>query len=295
MAANLLRPFFLAILAPRVIGALNPACAPGGNFDLSLWELQLPTGSSPGHPTTISSSQLQGCGGFQDAGHQFFFTESGDGALVMKVPGSPESTGCITTQNSEHCRTELRETNPKSWDPNNAVNRLRVTLAVPEPDNSSHGTVIGQIHINDTLSNKPVCELFYSSAGVIVMGVEQTRSGGNEKISAPIATIPPGQTFTYEIRYESNVLSVNVNDQGVVVLDTFSLDAPSSYFKVGNYNQGDSPSDVHFFAISVTHSTASSSPPPPYATQMPLQLHLILYHWHSTRMPTAARPLQLPI
>jgi hypothetical protein len=29
----------------------------------------------------------------------------------MKVPGSPATSGCVTTPNSEHCRTELRELN----------------------------------------------------------------------------------------------------------------------------------------------------------------------------------------
>ncbi|RFU27668.1 hypothetical protein B7463_g8675, partial [Scytalidium lignicola] len=192
---------FIALVC-CVVGALNPACAPGGNFDLSPWELQLPIG------------------------HQYFFTESSDAVLVMKVPGSPDSTGCVTTPNSLHCRTELREINPSSWNPNQATNRLTVTLAVPEPDDSGHGTVIGQF---------------------ILM----------------IAFLANLSTFTYEIRYESNVLSVSINNAQPVVFNTFQLDAPSSYFKVGNYNQGDSPSDVHFFAISVTHAT---TPDPPSTT-----------------------------
>lgn len=48
---------------------------------MSPWELQLPIGST-GNPDTESSSQLQGCDGYQDADHLYFFTESGDGALV---------------------------------------------------------------------------------------------------------------------------------------------------------------------------------------------------------------------
>ena len=44
----------------------NPGVAPGGNFDLSVWQLQEPVGS-PGSPTTISSSRLQGANGFQDS------------------------------------------------------------------------------------------------------------------------------------------------------------------------------------------------------------------------------------
>lgn len=168
----------------------------------------------------------------------------------MKVPGSPASAGCVTTPNSEHCRTELAETT--SWSPNDATNRLSVTLAVETPDNSEFGTVIGQVHIDSSVSTKPVCELYYNTAGVLNMGVEQTRSGGDE-VFTTVGTIAVGTTFSYEIVYESNVLSVSINGGDAQTLSTYSLDAPLSYFKAGNYNQGSDPSDVHFFAISITH------------------------------------------
>jgi Alginate lyase len=231
--------------------ALNPSCAPGGNFDLSIWSLQLPTGSS-GHPDTISSGDLEGCSGYQDSGHNYFFTESSDGALVMKVPGSPSSSGCVTTANSLHCRTELRESNPSSWDPNSGTNRLTVSLAVPQPDDSKYGTVIGQIHIDDSVSTKPVCELYYNSDGDLTMGVEQTRSGGNEVFTV-VGNVAVGSTFSYEIAYEKNALSVAINGGKAHTLSTYQLDAPPSYFKAGNYNQGESVSDVHFFSITVEH------------------------------------------
>ncbi|KAJ7574926.1 polysaccharide lyase family 7 protein [Mycena floridula] len=229
-------------------GALNPACAPGGNFDLSHWVLQLPIGST-GSPQTISTSSLEGCSGFQN--FNYFFTESGDGALVMKVPGSPASAGCVTTPNSLHCRTELREENPSSWSPKAALNRLIVSLAVTVPDDSAHGTVIGQIHIDDSVSTKPVCELYYRSNGDISIGVEQTRAGGNQVFTA-LGNVPIGTRFTYELEYSSGLLKVAINGR-FKTLDTFQLDEPTSYFKVGNYNQGSSRSDVHFFSIFVQH------------------------------------------
>jgi hypothetical protein len=175
----------------------------------------------------------------------------------MKVPGSPSSSGCVTTPNSQHCRTELREANPSngaaaSWQPSASRNRLLVTLAVETPDDSGHGTVVGQIHIDDSVSTKPVCELYYNTSGDVVMGVEQTRAGGNS-IFTTIGNIPVGNTFSYEIRYESNVLSISLNGGTQKQLDTYELDSPLSYFKVGNYNQGNSPSDVHFFSIDVEH------------------------------------------
>lgn len=250
----MLYSFVVFGLTTGLARALNPSCAPGGNLDLSPWSLQLPTGSQ-GHPTTISSSKLQGCNGYTDNG-QDFYTESGDGALVMKMPGDT-STGCVTTPNSAHCRTEFREVNPSdgspaSWSPNASTNRLNATLVVSQPDNSSRGTVIGQVHMDDSVSSKPVCELYYNSNGVLSMGVEQTRSGGNEKYTQ-VGTVPVGTEFTYEIRYEGNVLTMSINGGNAQKLDTYSLDAPASYFKAGNYNQGSSPSNVHFFSLSVEH------------------------------------------
>ena len=166
-----------ASLFITLAAALNPCCAPGGNFDLLTWYLQLPIGT-PGKVTAIASAQLEGCSGFQD---QFFLTSTTNGSLIMKVPGSPATSGCIATANSLHYRTELHE--DISWDPNGPANRLEATVVVVEADNSTHGTVIGQIHMDDSVSTKPVCELYYAANGDIAMGVEQTRAGGNEVLT----------------------------------------------------------------------------------------------------------------
>jgi hypothetical protein len=139
-----------------------------------------------------------------------------------------------------------------SWAPTAATNQLIVELAVTTPDNSAHGIVIGQIHMDPSLSTKPVAELFYSSSGVISMGVEQTRAGGNEVLTT-IGTIPVGTKFSYMISYENNVLSVSLNGRAAKTLSTYSLNAPLSYFKAGNYEQGSNPSVVKFYSIVIKH------------------------------------------
>jgi hypothetical protein len=243
--------FAAAIITPLALYALNPNVAPGGNFDMDYWNLQLPTGSS-GDPTTIPSSQLQGNSGYQN--YSYFFTESGDGAMVMKVPGSPDDTGCVTTPNSTHCRTELAETS--SWSPNNATNRMKATLKVEQADPTHYGTVIGQIHMDGSVSTKPVCELYYAQDGDIYIGVEETRAGEDEHFTY-VGNVPIGTQFSYEIEYYDNQLKVALNGNFLPNLDTYSLDAPLSYFKAGNYNQStdsqSGPSDVHFFALTIQH------------------------------------------
>ncbi|KIK56589.1 polysaccharide lyase family 7 protein [Collybiopsis luxurians FD-317 M1] len=238
----------ILLLSPTssiVKAVLDPDCAPGGNFDFTHWELELPIGTStdPDTPETIKSASLQGCDGFQNL--SLFYTESSD------VPGSPASSGCVTTANSDHCRTELHEESPSSWDPNATLNRLQVTLAVAVADNSEHGTVIGQIHIVTSVSNKPVCLLYCDQSGNIAIGVEQTLSG-DDTVTTQLGNIPLGTMFSYELDYSLNVLQVGINGN-FTTLSTFSLDGPASYFKVGNYNLGSTPSEVHFFNITLEH------------------------------------------
>ncbi|KAF2445818.1 polysaccharide lyase family 7 protein [Karstenula rhodostoma CBS 690.94] len=232
-------------LYPR---SLNPSCAPGGNFDLSKFNLQLPTGESF-HPDQIPGSKLAGCSGYEN---NVFYTNKSDGALVLKVCGSSSSCGCVTTKNSKHCRSELREATPTSWSPKAPVNRLRATLKVVKADDSAHGTVVGQIHVDDAVSKKPVCELFVNAKGEVSMGVEQVPDESSLKFTK-VGKVAIGEKFEYEIRYEKGKLSVGIDGGEMKVLGTGGLKSPKSYFKAGNYNQGQSASEVHFYSIDVQH------------------------------------------
>lgn len=125
--------------------ALNPSCAPGGNFNLSPFVLQLPSGTT-NHPDQIPASQLEGCGGYQDPGHKYFFTESGDGAMVMKAPGGGH---CATFPGAPRCRTEFGETN--SWSSTASTNRLKADLLVT----GGSQICIGQVFQSNS-NNKPL-------------------------------------------------------------------------------------------------------------------------------------------
>src|SRR3954465_13175031 len=127
-----LRAFLSFTLVPALLvgtaftaEAANPALAPGGNFDLSVWQLQEPVGS-PGSPTTISSSRLQGSNGFQDS---YFYTDKTDGAMTFWAPEKG-----VTTPNSNYARSELREMNANGSAADWALagtHRLSATLRIP--------------------------------------------------------------------------------------------------------------------------------------------------------------------
>ncbi|OAA59453.1 alginate lyase [Cordyceps fumosorosea ARSEF 2679] len=228
--------------------ALNPNCAPGGNFDLSHWTLQLPSGT-PGHPTEIRAGQLgSDCHGYTNA--RYFFTDKADGALVMTVPGDKSNSDCVSTPNSDHCRCELRESQPSSWDPRADRNRLFGDLKVTK---NTGEICVGQIHVDDSVSHKPVAELYYNAAGDLKMGVQLCADNSCKQQRVDVDHVPRGQRFTYEIRYEKNVLEVSINGKALQKLDTHKLNAPKSYFKAGNYNQGSGPTEVHFYQIKVSH------------------------------------------
>ncbi len=217
-----------------------PGQPPGCNFNLSIWQLQLPTGQ-PGNPTTISNSQLEA--GFTD---QFFFTGS-DGAMDFVDPG----TNCVTTPNSTHCRTELREVNT---DGSNAVwsasgtNTLSATLTVT---NAAGAPVIGQVHDDPAKSVRPLIELFYTTSGDISAGVEQCLAGGCETRTT-VGHVNPGTKFSYVIDYSHNQLNVSINGG-----PPHSLSSPilgvGGYFKAGDYGQSPANASVSFYALKVTH------------------------------------------
>lgn len=223
----------------------DTSCAPGGNFDLASFSLQLPTGSS-GKVDQIPSPKLTGCDGWMSS--DYLYTSS-SGALVMKVPSRSQ---CVTTPNSKHCRTELRESKPKSWDPRDDINSLRVKLSVPKPDDSKYGTVIGQVKVDDSVSKKPIAELFYNRAGVLTIGVSQIPDVSSLKMTE-VGQVEVGKSFEYDLRYQGGKLSVQIDDEKKMIMSTGQLDNPISYFKVGNYNQGNEPSEVVFYDIVVQH------------------------------------------
>lgn len=207
----------------------------------------MPIDNGSGGPTTISSSALQGCSGYQDAGHDYFFTESGDGATVMKAP-SASNTDCPRTSGSQHCRTEFRETNPSSWSPAASTNRLHAELL----GTAGASTCIGQVFQANSGYSKPIAELYYYDNGELHLGIARSEAGGGGQDLPLVGTVARGTRFSYDIHYEAKQLSISINGGDFQPM-TLHFDSPGAYFKAGNYNQGDDAADVHFFALTTEH------------------------------------------
>jgi hypothetical protein len=231
--------------------ALNPTVAPGGNFDLTLWELQEPIGA-PGAPTTISPAQLAGPNGFHDS---YFFTDPVDGAMTFWDPENG-----VTTANSNYPRSELREMTaagaPANW-PTSGTHRLSATLAVTQVP--SH-VAVGQIHLGTgtPASTKPLLELFYYADGSISLGVEQSPAGGNEVLS-PVGSAPLGTRWSYVIELSGNTITVIIDGgapQTFAMSPTFNQE--NMYFKAGDYDQSVGSSatvgaTVKLYALTIFH------------------------------------------
>jgi hypothetical protein len=238
-----------AAAAHRASTHLNPSVAPGGNFNLSTWELQEPIGS-PGSPITIPSSRLQGAKGFQDT---YFYTDKHDGAMTFWAPEKG-----VTTPNSNFARSELREMNSNGTSADWALagsHQLQATLRVVSVTNH---VCVGQIHLGTGgSSTKPLVELYYFNNGNIVLGTEDSPAGG--QVQHVVGHVPVGTQWSYTIAVTGgNTVVLTVNGKTTKYAIPSSFDAYHMYFKAGSYNQSSSNSTtngarVAFYALTVHH------------------------------------------
>lgn len=233
----------------QAVPLLKTGVAPGGNFNLSVWELQEPVGS-PGSPKTVPSAQLQGANGYQD---KYFYTDSHDGAMTFWAPEKG-----VTTPNSNFARSELREMNSDGSSADWSLpgsHQLQATLRVVSV--TSH-VCVGQIHLGTGgSSTKPLIELYYDHDGNITLGTEDSPSGG--QTSHSVGHVPMGTKWSYTISVSGgNTVILTVNGKTTHYAIPSSFDAYHMYFKAGSYNQSSSDSTtkgarVAFYALTVHH------------------------------------------
>ncbi len=229
--------------------SLDPTVPPGGNFNLSVWQLQLPTGSA-GSPTTVQSSQLKGASGYTSG---YFFTDKTDGSMTFWAPEKG-----VTTPNSHYARSELREMNADGSSANWSLSgnhtlsaQLRITLV-------TKNVCVGQVHLGSGgSSTKPLLELYYHSNGDIVIGLENSPSGG--QTTHTLGNVSIGTKWTYVINVSGSKINITVNGKKTSYSIPSSFNAYKQYFKAGSYNQSSSSSTtkgakVKFYSLTVSHS-----------------------------------------
>nr|WP_223146356.1 polysaccharide lyase family 7 protein [Streptomyces apricus] len=239
----------IAVLSTGSAAAADPNKAPGGNFDLSVWQLQEPVGS-PGSPTTIPSSRLQGANGYQDS---YFYTDTRDGAMTFWAPEKG-----VTTPNSKYARSELREMNRNGSAADWSLkgnHRMNATLRVVSVTSN---VCVGQIHLGSGgSSTKPLVELYYRANGDIVAGIENSPAGGQTPHT--VGHVSLGKTWTYSIAVsDGRTIDVTVNGSTTHYTIPTSFDPYKQYFKAGSYNQSSSDSTtkgarVAFYGLTVSH------------------------------------------
>jgi hypothetical protein len=241
----------MAAAAPSVPLALNPGVAPGGNFDLSRWELQLPTGSA-GSPTTISPAKLAGSNGFTDS---YFFTNKTDGSMSFWDPENG-----VTTPNSNYSRSELREMNTDGSAAAWSIPGTHTLTATVKATEIPSSVCVGQIHLSEgSGSTKPLLELFYHSNGDVYMGIEQTPAGGNEK-TYKVGNVALGTQWSYVISLTGgNTIGLTLNGTKTTWPLPSSFNGYPMYFKAGDYDQTSGSSStvgakVQFYALTIHHS-----------------------------------------
>lgn len=200
--------------------AAGQDAGPPPAIDDSIWQLQLPTGTGTS-PTTVAPPDLA-------TFSNIYFYKADDGGQVFMDP----ATG-VTTANSTHPRTELRESNANGasadWSPA-ATNTMTVTGKVLK----GSGVTIAQVfNGGDGIT---LAELQYSSGGFTVFYEESRGGGGSTNLGNGTAL---NAQYTFTMAFSKNILTIAINGKPVYAHTPSGRILTSKfYFKVGNYDQG---------------------------------------------------------
>ena len=229
---------------------LNPNVSPGGNFNLAIWQLQLPVGS-PGSPTTIQPAQLKGASGYSNP--SFFWTDKNDGSMTFWAPEKG-----VTTPNSNYARTELREMNSNGSAADWTLAGNHTLSAELRVVSVTKNVCVGQVHLGSGgSSTKPLLELYYRPNGDIYLGTETSPAGGQTLHQA--GNVPLGVKWTYVINVTGNTINLTINGTRSSYGIPSSFNPYKQYFKAGSYNQSSSDSTsngakVKFYSLTVSHA-----------------------------------------
>ena len=228
---------------------LDPSLPPGGNFDLAIWQLQLPTGS-PGSPDTITPARLKGANGYTNP--SYFWTDKNDGSMTFWAPEKG-----VTTPNSKYARSELREMNRDGSAANWTLAGNHTLSAQLRIVSVTRNVAVGQVKLGTGgPSTKPLAELYYRANGDIYLGTQISPTEG--QTLHKVGSVAVGTKWTYVLNVSGNTLSLTVNGSRTTYGIPSSFNPYRQYFKAGSYNQSSSESTsngakVKFYSLTVAH------------------------------------------
>ncbi|WP_328473787.1 polysaccharide lyase family 7 protein [Actinoplanes sp. NBC_00393] len=227
---------------------LDPSLPPGGNFDLSVWSLQLPSGS-PGKPDTISPSRLEG--GYTNS--SFFWTDKNDGSMTFWAPEKG-----VTTPNSKYARSELREMNPNGSVADWTLAGNHTLSAQLRVVSVTKNVAVGQVKLGTGgTSTKPLAELYYRPNGDIFFGTQNSPDASGQTLHK-VGNVALGVKWTYVLNVTGSRLNLTVNGTRTSYPIPSAFNPYRQYFKAGSYNQSSSESTtngakVKFYGLTVQH------------------------------------------
>ncbi|MDR7275535.1 polysaccharide lyase family 7 protein [Catenuloplanes atrovinosus] len=230
--------------------ALDPGLPPGGNFDLSVWSLQLPIGS-PGSPETIPPARLKGPAGYSNPA--YFWTDRNDGSMTFWAPEKG-----VTTPNSKYARSELREMNPDGSAANWTLAGSHTLSARLRVASVTKNVAVGQVKLGTGgPSTKPLAELYYRPNGDIFLGTQNSPDASGQTLHK-VGVVPLGTTWTYVIQVSDSTINLTINGTRTSYAIPPAFHPYRQYFKAGSYNQSSSESTtngakVKFYALTVRH------------------------------------------
>ncbi|WP_285472134.1 polysaccharide lyase family 7 protein [Actinoplanes sp. NBRC 101535] len=229
---------------------LNAQLPPGGNFDLAVWRLELPTGR-PGSPDVIPPAELAGVNGYTNPA--YFWTDRTDGAMTFWAPERG-----VTWKESKYARSELREMNRDGsfadW-ARSGSHTLSAELRVAQV---TRNVCVGQVHLGaGGPSKKPLLELYYRPSGDIYIGVENSPAGG--QTLHKVGNVPLGERWAYAINVSGDTINLTVNGSRTSYPIPSSFGPYRHFFQLGAYNQSSSASTtqgarVKFYSVGITHA-----------------------------------------
>lgn len=217
----------------EVVPSAVAAPLPGAviKIDLSGWKLSIPVKNSKGTPTLLEPATPVAPWMVPDA----------NGSLVFWAP----SSGGVTTENSNHPRTELDSLTNFPAGSSGQIHTLHATVAVHQEPQDGKGIILGQIHGADSISSVSFVMLRYQR-GQVYVSVKQVQKG-SKTTNYPLANgVPLNTPFDFGISDMGNgnlVFSITRNGRilrvPAVVPAVFK--GATVRFQAGSYQQSDKP------------------------------------------------------